>query len=73
MKEAYGLGEPVVVQYKNYILKMFQGDFGTSFRYDNQKVADLIKDRLLYTTWVGMEGLVFWSYCWYRAWCACCL
>ncbi len=59
MKEAYGLGEPVVVQYKNYILKMFQGDFGTSFRYDNQKVADLIKDRLLYTTWVGMEGLVF--------------
>lgn len=59
MKEAYGLGEPVVVQYKNYMTKMFQGDFGTSFTYDNQKVSDLIGDRLIYTTWVGMEGLIF--------------
>ncbi len=59
LNEAYGLNDPLIVQYGYYIGNVFHGDFGTSFRYDNQKVSKLISQKLVYTTKIGMQALVF--------------
>jgi oligopeptide transport system permease protein len=59
LNEAYGLDSPVVVQYARYMGHVLQGDFGTSFRYDNQKVSDLISKKLVYTTQIGVQSLIF--------------
>lgn len=59
MNQKYGLDKPLVIQYKNYMVNVMQGDFGTSFKYDNQKVSKLIGQKLIYTTQIGMMALVF--------------
>lgn len=59
LNDAYGLNDPLIVQYGHYIGNVLHGDFGTSFRYDNQKVSKLISEKLVYTTKIGMQALVF--------------
>lgn len=59
LDKAYGLDQPLIIQYKNYMVGILHGDFGTSFKYDNQKVADLIGQKLKYTTQIGVMALVF--------------
>lgn len=59
LNEAYGLNDPLIVQYGHYMGNVLHGDFGTSFRYDNQKVSKLISEKLVYTTKIGMQALVF--------------
>lgn len=44
MKDLYGLNDPVFVGYFKWLGKALQGDFGVSFKYDGQKVTDVIKD-----------------------------
>lgn len=43
IKRRYGLDQPVLVQYKIYILKMMKGDFGISFTQENRSVNDIIR------------------------------
>jgi len=59
LKEQYGLNEPLIIQYKNYMFKVMHGDFGTSFTYDNQPVSRLISQKIKYTTQIGIQSLVF--------------
>ena len=51
LREYYGLGEPVYVQYLKWIWGIFQGDFGYSLEW-NRPVSFLIWDRL------GMTGVL---------------
>jgi peptide/nickel transport system permease protein len=58
LRETYGLGQPVYIQYWKWISRVLQGDFGRSFRWD-RPVKDLIWDRLLLTLIVAAISLIF--------------
>src|SRR5699024_8910591 len=45
MREALGLNEPFIVQYGIFVKNLLQGDFGTSFRY-NEDALSLVLERL---------------------------
>lgn len=42
LKEKYGLDKPLIVQYKNYMLNVLQGDFGLSLKQRGRTVSDII-------------------------------
>ena len=42
LNERYNLDSPVIVQYKDYMLNLLQGDFGPSFRYPSRSVTEMI-------------------------------
>ena len=42
LNERYNLDAPVIVQYKDYMLNLLQGDFGPSFRYPSRSVTEMI-------------------------------
>lgn len=45
IRTQYGLDDPLIVQFGNYLLGVLQGDLGTSFQY-RAPVSELITDRL---------------------------
>lgn len=42
LNEKFGLDKPLIVQYKNYMLNVIQGDFGLSLKQRGREVADII-------------------------------
>ena len=46
-----GLDKPFLIQYRDYMWKFVQGDFGESFRYRGQPVRDLIVPKM----WVSAQ------------------
>jgi peptide/nickel transport system permease protein len=59
IKERYGLGEPMHVQYYEWISGiLLRGDFGRSFEW-NRPVADLIWDRLGLTFLISLSTILF--------------
>ncbi len=42
LNEVYNLDAPVLVQYKDYMVNLLQGDFGPSFRYPGRSVTEMI-------------------------------
>ncbi|WXR61098.1 ABC transporter permease [Peptostreptococcaceae bacterium AGR-M142] len=57
LNEKYGLSDPLPVKYVRYMGNVMKGDFGLSFKYDKQKVSDLIIQRLPITVKVGTQAL----------------
>jgi peptide/nickel transport system permease protein len=56
----YGLDEPFLAQYFNWITNFVKGDFGESFQYE-RPVADLLGQRILLTTILAIASLtVVW-------------
>lgn len=45
MNEKYGLDQPVSIQYKNYMLKLAQGDLGISIKKRGRDVTDIIAEK----------------------------
>lgn len=61
MRETYGLGEPIYVQYAKWISGVVRGDFGRSLEW-GMPVSDLIWDRLAMSMLVGTSSIFFvWS------------
>ncbi len=59
LKERYGLGQPVYVQYWKWISGiLLHGDFGRSFAW-NMPVSDLIWERLALTMVLSIASLLF--------------
>lgn len=58
LNEKYGLNDPVIVQYVNYIKNVVTGDFGNSFQYSNQPVWDLIGPRLIPSIEMGITAMI---------------
>ena len=58
MRIRFGLGEPQIIQYWNWISSFVQGDFGWSFKY-NREVGDLLGQRLMLSLILSSATLVF--------------
>ena len=58
LEEKYGMNDPIPVQYARYLTGVFQGDFGTSFKLQNQEVTDLVLTRIPYTIKPGALALL---------------
>lgn len=58
LREAYGLNDPIVVQYFNWVGGIFRGDLGTSIYY-HEDVGTLMLDRFPVTLHLGLVALVF--------------
>jgi peptide/nickel transport system permease protein len=58
LREAYGIDQPIYVQYFRWIWQVVQGDFGMSFDW-NRPVKDVIGDRLPLTMVVSVAAIVF--------------
>jgi peptide/nickel transport system permease protein len=59
LKDRYGLGQPIYVQYWKWISGIvLRGDFGRSFEW-NREVSQLIWDRLAFTVLLSVSTLIF--------------
>ena len=56
LRETYGLGQPIYVQYWKWITGMFRGDFGFSFEWQ-RPVSELIGDRLVLTLIIALMAM----------------
>jgi oligopeptide transport system permease protein len=58
LEAAYGLDQPVLVQYGRYLQGLLHGDLGPSFRYKDFRVTDLIVQGLPVTLGTGAAALL---------------
>jgi len=42
LRQLYGLDQPLLTQYVNYVALLIRGDFGLSFSYEGRTVRELI-------------------------------
>ncbi len=53
-----GLRDPLVIQLKNFYIKLAKLDFGTSTTYrPNVSVNEIIKDKVPYSIWLGLSSV----------------
>lgn len=57
-REELGLNNPWYIQYRDWVVNMFQGDFGQSI-FHQRPVLDVIGDRLWNTVWLSLLSTVF--------------
>lgn len=57
MNEAYGLNDPIHVQYFDYLVRIAKWDFGPSFKYVGQSVNDIINRSFPYSLILGLEAI----------------
>lgn len=55
---AYGLDQPLLVQYGRYLRGLVQGDFGPSFKYRDFTVTELIADGLPLSVTLGLSAVL---------------
>ena len=58
LQAAYGLDQPMLVQYGRYLTGLAQGDLGPSFKYKDYRVSELIARGLPVTLTIGVLALV---------------
>ena len=58
LQAAYGLDQPVLVQYRRYLAGLLHGDLGPSFRLKDYGVAELIGNGLPVTLSIGGAALL---------------
>jgi peptide/nickel transport system permease protein len=58
LRQQYGLGQPIYVQYLKWVGGMFQGNFGQSLQW-KAPVKDLIWERLVLTVVLSLASLLF--------------
>jgi len=56
-RQEFGLDQPFVLQYANYIWKVLHGDFGISYKY-NRPVIDLLGSRILVSAQLNLVAMV---------------
>lgn len=58
MNERYGLNDPLLVRYGQYIFNILRGDFGISFQFNNIPVAEILSSRIGPTLQLGLQGIL---------------
>jgi oligopeptide transport system permease protein len=58
LEAAYGLDQPVTVQFGRYVAGLLRGDLGPSFRYKDYRVSELIARGLPVTLTIGTLALL---------------
>lgn len=56
--KAYGLDDPVHIQYLNYVADLVRGDLGPSLKYKDKTVADIIVEGAPVSAAIGVSALV---------------
>lgn len=59
MNEKYGLDQPRIVQYKNYMVKLAQGDLGVSIKKKGRSVNDIIAEKFPVSAKIGGLAILF--------------
>ena len=59
MMKYYGFDKPLHVQYAKYIMNLMKGDLGTSLKYHNMRVNDIIAQSFPYSADLGLRALIF--------------
>lgn len=59
MMKYYGFDKPLHVQYVKYISNLLRGDLGTSLKYHNMRVNDIIAQSFPYSADLGLRALTF--------------
>jgi oligopeptide transport system permease protein len=59
MMKYYGFDKPLHVQYAKYISNLLRGDLGTSLKYHNMRVNDIIAQSFPYSADLGLRALIF--------------
>lgn len=57
LREYYGFDKPVLVSYYDWVVRVIQGDLGSSYRY-NEPVWDVIRSRFPVSLYYGLVTLV---------------
>jgi ABC-type dipeptide/oligopeptide/nickel transport system permease component len=57
LREELGLNRPLFERYTDFVLRAVNGDFGESYKYRGQPVADLIADKVWVSVQLGLAGL----------------
>jgi oligopeptide transport system permease protein len=58
LEAAYGLDQPVAVQYGRYVAGLLRGDFGPSFKFRDFTVSELISSGLPVSLTIGIAALL---------------
>ena len=58
LNAVYNLDAPLVIQYKDYMFNLFQGDFGPSFSYPGRSVAEMISTGLPVTLELALYAML---------------
>ena len=58
IRKTYGLDRPLFVQYLDWLVRIFRGDFGQSI-YFKTSVFALILDKIPTTLWLGLFSILF--------------
>jgi oligopeptide transport system permease protein len=58
LEAAYGLDQPLLVQYGRYLEGLAHGDFGPSFKYRDFTVTELIADGLPLSVTLGLSAIL---------------
>ena len=60
LKEKYGLDQPVIMQFFNYVVNMFKGDLGVSYSLaPNTPITELLANRFPITIQIGISSMIF--------------
>ncbi|MGE3973171.1 MAG: ABC transporter permease [Bdellovibrionales bacterium] len=54
----YGLDKPLLIQYETYIVNLFKGDFGQSYKFIGRTVSDIIADAYPISFQLGIYALI---------------
>jgi oligopeptide transport system permease protein len=59
LNEHYGLDQPILVQYGNYMLNLLKGDLGPSFQYPSRSVNEIIAETFPVSFELGAWAMLF--------------
>lgn len=57
-----GLDKPLLTQYWLYLTNLIQGNFGISFQFKNQPVANLLSGRIGPSLQLGLQAIIFGTF-----------
>ncbi len=58
LNAVYNLDAPLIIQYKDYMFNLVQGDFGPSFRYPGRSVTEMIFTGLPVTFEIAFYAII---------------
>lgn len=59
MNEKYGLDQPKIVQYKNYMIRLAHGDLGVSIKKKGRSINDIIAEKFPVSARIGGLAIIF--------------
>ncbi|MCI1136894.1 ABC transporter permease [Enterococcus gallinarum] len=62
LNEQAGLDKPMITQYGLYLTNLVKGDFGISFQFKNQSVANLLSGRIGPSLQLGLQAIIFGTF-----------